>query len=165
MNILQTLASIFAKPKVEDMVANFVSARLETDTARVLVSDKTMHKVYTRLATRLACSVTGERMQVVGSVDECSSETVMVHGTFNAGLLRRVAERCSHVVMIVEYFDTSALYQEQLSEIQRETGCRIDFAFMQEGCGAKTPYSPTECRYVVRMINKLVNLRLRQEFQ
>lgn len=165
MSILQTLASLFAKPKVEDMVANFVIARLETETARVLVSDKAMEKVYTRLATRLACAVTGERMQVAACVSECSNEIVMVHSTFNAALLRQVAERCDHVVMIVEYFDTSALYAELLAEIQRETNCRIDFAFMQEGCGAKTPYSPTECRYVVSMIRRLVNLRLRQEFQ
>lgn len=165
MNILQTLASIFAKPKVEDMVANFVTAHLETDNACVLVSDRNMRQTYTRLATRLACAATGERMTVAGSLDECSDEVVLVHSTFNAGLLRQVAERCSHIVMIVEYFDTSALYQEQLIEIEREANCRINFAFVQEGCGAKIPYSPTESRYLSNMIRRLVNLRLRQEFQ
>lgn len=161
MNILRSLANVFAKPKAEDVVMHFVIEKLETDNAQVLVTDTAMHPVYTRLASGLAQAATGELLQVESSIANIhGNEVILAHSSFNPHLLKKVAARSSHVIFIAEYFDSTALHEEQLAEIERECDCRIDFAFMEEGRGPKTPYSPTESHYLGHKIRRMVRQRL-----
>lgn len=163
MNMFQTLASLFARPKEEDMVMNFVCAKLQTDHAHVLVTDEAMHPVYVRLAQGLVQTDTGETIQIESSLDNIhGQEVILAHSTFNANLVKEVAQRSNHIILIVESLDPTALYQERLAEIERDTGCEIDFAFIKEERAQHAAYSPTESHYVGHKVRRIVRQRLLQ---
>lgn len=163
MNMLQTLNSWFSKPKVEDMVMNFVCAKLQTDHAHVLVTDEAMHPVYVRLASGLVQTDTGELIPIESNLDNIQGhEVILAHSTFNANLVNEVAQRSNHIILIVESFDPTALYQERLAEIERDTGCEIDFAFIKEERAQHVAYSPTESRYVGHKVRRIIRKRLLQ---
>lgn len=161
MNILQRLAAVFAEPKAEDMVMHFVVAHLQTSAANLLVTDPEMQSAYARLASTLACAYNGELLPIESDMDRVTGgEAIVIHSTFNPSLVKRVALRVTHLILVVEYFDTSACYAELLADIEVECGCKIDFAFIEEGCGAVRPYSPTESHYLGHKIRRMVRQEL-----
>lgn len=157
MNILQALREVFAEPKVEDMVAHYVLSAIESPDAILLVTDPEMQSVYTHLASKLRCVTTGDTLNIEANLEETiQKEVIVVHRTYDAVLLKRVAMRAKHVILVVEYFDTSKRFSEQLEEIKIEFGCKIDMAFIEEGVGERVPYSPTESHYLGRKIKRMV---------
>ncbi|MNQ62691.1 hypothetical protein D3C85_770460 [compost metagenome] len=157
MNMLQRIAAIFTEPKAEDMIMHFVAAKLQTSTAHLLVTDEAMQTVYARLASTLACAYNGELLPVESDMESIvGHEVIMVHSTLNLPLLKAVALRASHVILVVEYLDTSVEYVESMAAIAAECGSVIDFAYMEEGEGPASPYSPTESHYLGHKIRRMV---------
>jgi len=163
MTLFQIFASWFARPKEEDMVMNFVCAKLQTDHAHVLVTDKAMHPVYERLARGLVQTFTGELIPIESSLENIHGhEVILAHSTFNANLVNQVAQRSNHIILIVDRLDPTALYAERLAEICRDTGCEIDFAFIREERAQQVAYSSTEGRYIGHYVRRLIRKRLLQ---
>lgn len=161
MNMLQTLNSWFGTPKVEDMVVNFVCSKLQTEHAHVLVTDEAMQPMYVRLARGLVQTCTGETIHLESNMDKIhGEEVILAHSTFNAHLVNQVAQRSNHIILIVENLDPTALCRERIAEIERDTGCEIDFAFINEERAQHSAYSPTESRYVEHKVRRLVRQRL-----
>lgn len=157
MNMLQRIAAIFTEPKAEDMIMHFVASKLRTSDAHLLVTDEAMQTVYARLASTLACAYNGELLPVESDMENIvGREVIMCHSTFNLPLVKQVALRATHVILVVEYFDASAQYVESMSAIEAECGCKIDLAFMEEGDGPVSPYSPTESHYLGHKIRRMV---------
>lgn len=157
MHIFKQLMAVFTEPKIEDMVAHYAMSCLQTEDATLLVTDAAMLPVYTHLASKLRCLYTGSLLPVESSLEEITQkEVIVVHSTFDTCLLKRIAMRASHVILVVEYFDSARGFAGQIDEIEAEFGCKIDFAFIEEGIGARVPYSPTDSYYTGCRIRRAV---------
>lgn len=156
MNILRAMLAVFTEPKMEDMVAHYALSCLQTEDAILLVTDAAMQPVYSHLATKLRCTYTGDLLTVESDLEAITQKEVIVaHSTFDTCLFKRIAMRASHMIVVVEYFDTIRGFAGQLDEMEVEFGCKIDFAFIEEGIGERIPYSQTESHYLGHRIRRM----------
>lgn len=157
MNMLQALiSSLFSQPRADDIVLQFVAANLQDELPCLLVTDPLMEPFYLRMRERLRAWTHDDMMQIVSDLPRLAQrEVIMLHSTYDAVLVKKVALHARRLILVVEYFDNSQRYCEQIKQIEAENGCEIVMAFIEEGAGERQPYSPTESHYLGHKIRRI----------
>jgi hypothetical protein len=117
-----------------------------------------MQSAYTALATKLRMFTDEQTLPVASSIQALANrEVLVVHGHFDKALVKSIALHASHLVMVVEYLDTSLNVADTLHEISVECGCTISFSYIEEGLGVQRNYSPTESHYLGHKIRRIAS--------
>ena len=159
ISLIQSLLSkLFAEPAAEDMIVHYALSQLKTTSAVLLVTDPAMQPAYTALATKLRL-FTDEQCLPVESDMQCiaNREVLVVHSHFDVPLIKSIALQASHLVLVVEYLDTSLDATETIQALSAECGCAISFSYIEEGVGVRRNYSPTESHYLGHKIRRLAS--------